>query len=40
MVDPSTITKGMLIKVFAIIALSKGLKAALEARAVMRRPAA
>jgi hypothetical protein len=40
MVDPSSIPKGMIIKIFAIVALGKGLKAALEARALTRRPAA
>jgi len=40
MVDPSSIPKGMIIKIIAIVALGKGLKAALEARAMMRRPAA
>jgi hypothetical protein len=38
--DPSTIYKGIIIKVFALAALGKGLKAALAARAAMHRPAA
>lgn len=40
MIDPSSIPKGILIKVLAIVILGKGLKAAVEARAVMRRSAA
>jgi len=40
LVDPSSLPKGMIIKILAIAALGKGLKAALEARAMMRRPAA
>jgi hypothetical protein len=40
LVDPSSLPKGMIIKVLALVALGKGLKAALEARAMMRRPAA
>ena len=38
--DPSSIYKGILIKLVALGALSKGLKAALDARAAMRRPIA
>ncbi|WP_375771482.1 hypothetical protein NR798_11435 [Archangium gephyra] len=40
MIDPTSIPKGMIIKILAIVALGKGLKAALEARAMTRRPAA
>jgi hypothetical protein len=39
-IDPSSIMKGLLIKIFAVAALGKGLKAALAAREAMRRPAA
>jgi hypothetical protein len=39
-VDPSTILKGIIIKVLALAALGKGLKAAVAARAAMQRPAA
>lgn len=39
-IDPSSIPKGILIKVIALVILGKGLKAALEARAAMQRPAA
>ncbi len=37
MVDPTSISKGLIIKIFALVALGKGLKAALEARALMRQ---
>jgi hypothetical protein len=37
MVDPSSLAKGVIIKVIALVALGKGLKAALEARALMRQ---
>jgi len=39
-VDPSSIVKGILIKLIALAALGKGLKAALDARAAMQRPTA
>jgi hypothetical protein len=40
MVDPKTIAQGLLIKIIAIVVLAKGLKSALEVRAMMRRPIA
>jgi hypothetical protein len=39
-VDPTSIAKGIIIKIAAIVALANGLKAALQARAMMRRPSA
>ena len=38
-VEPASILQGLLIKILALAALGKGLKAALAARAAMRRPA-
>jgi hypothetical protein len=38
-VDPTTIYKGIIVKVIAVGALVKGLRAALAARAAMQRPA-
>jgi hypothetical protein len=37
-VDPSSLYKGLIIKVLAFVALGKGLKAALAARAALQRP--
>jgi hypothetical protein len=39
-IDPSTIPKGLVVKILALVALAKGLKAALAARAAMQRSAA
>jgi hypothetical protein len=39
LVDPSSILKGIIVKVIALVVLGKGLKAALAARAAMNRPA-
>jgi len=38
--DPTSIPKGIIVKVIAIVVLTKGLKSALAARALMRRPIA
>jgi hypothetical protein len=39
-VEPTTIYRGIIIKVIALLALGKGLRAALAAREAMRRPVA
>ena len=38
--EPSSIPKGILVKILSLAVLAKGLKAALAARAAIRRPAA
>jgi hypothetical protein len=40
MVDPTSIAKGIIVKILAVGALGRGLRAALAARADMRRPTA
>jgi len=40
MVDPSSIAKGLIIKIVAIVVLAKGLKSALAVRAMMGQPTA
>jgi hypothetical protein len=40
MVDPTSLARGIILKIAAIAALASGLKSALEARAMMRRPSA
>jgi hypothetical protein len=40
MVDPTSIARGIIVKIAAVFALASGLKSALQARAMMRQPRA